>query len=194
MERLNKNYWNDRYEENNTPWDIGYASPPLTDYIDTLEDKNIRILIPGAGKGHEVAYLFNQGFQNVYVCDWAGKAFDDFYQIMPDFPGEQCLISDFFELEIEIDLIIEQTFFCAIDPSLREKYAQKTADLLADNGILAGLFFASEFPFEGPPFGGTRQEYHKIFNPYYQILEMDIAKKSIPPRQGNELFFRFQKM
>ena len=43
-------------------WDLGEVSPPIKSYIDTLEDKNIRILIPGCGNTYEAEYLLEQGF------------------------------------------------------------------------------------------------------------------------------------
>ena len=38
-----------------------------------------------------------------------------------------------------------QTFFCAIDPSDRKKYADKIYTLLKENGKLAGVLFNHEF-------------------------------------------------
>lgn len=187
------NYWNDRYRNNQTGWDIGNISTPLKDFIDTLEDKSLRILIPGAGRAYEAIYLHEQGFKNVFVCDWAEIAFAHLKEQCPDFPQEHLLIGDFFKLAIEVDLILEQTFFCALNPELREQYAEKMAGILAENGKLVGLFFGVKFPKEGPPFGGTKEEYLPIFEPYFDILEMEFAQNSIKPRQGSELFFKMQK-
>ena len=51
---LNKGYWEKRYEEGTTGWDTGGPTKPLTDYIDQVENKDLKILIPGAGNagGH----------------------------------------------------------------------------------------------------------------------------------------------
>jgi len=191
--QLTPTYWNDRYLNDQIGWDIGDISTPLKDFIDTLTDKNLHILIPGAGRAHEAVYLHQNGFQNVYVCDWAKEAFVHLRANAPDFPTENMLIGDFFKLDIQVDLVIEQTFFCALSPELRSKYAEKMAAILKENGILVGLFFGIEFPKVGPPFGGTKAEYLPIFEPYFSILEMEIAKNSIKPRQGSELFFRMEK-
>ena len=48
---------------------------------------------------------------------------------------------NFFYHQGKYDLILEQTFFCALDPSLREKYVEKCYDLLNDDGKIAGVFF-----------------------------------------------------
>ncbi|MBP6183480.1 MAG: methyltransferase domain-containing protein [Saprospiraceae bacterium] len=186
---LDARYWQSRYEEGNTPWDIDGISPAVLEYMSNIPSDQIRILIPGAGKAHEAAWLHQHGFRNVFVCDWAEGAFKTFKEIAPDFPSYHLMVSDFFELEGKFDLILEQTFFCAIDPKRRSDYAKKCASLLNPGGKLAGLLFASAFDHAGPPFGGTKSEYLEIFLPYFNIIHMDISEKSITPRLGNELFF-----
>lgn len=192
-EKLSADYWNERYVNVNTPWDIGDISTPLKNYFDGLVDKEQIILIPGAGKAHEAIYLHRQGFSQVYVCDWAASAFDLLKAEVPDFPEDHLLIGDFFDLELRVDLVVEQTFFCAIDPSLRSKYIQKMGQLLREEGKLVGLLFAQEFNRSGPPFGGTITEYRSLFGPHFDILHMDIAPDSIKPRLGNEVFILLQK-
>ena len=190
---LDPDYWNARYEDGNTPWDIGGISPQLQLFFNQLESKDLRILIPGAGNAWEAQYLHQAGFQHVYVCDWAAKALDNFKKKAPDFPTDHLLQGDFFQLNWKGDLLIEQTFFCAITPDLRPNYGRKAADLLVDGGRIAGLLFARPFPFEGPPFGGTKEEYISYFEPYFSIDHMAISQHSIRPRLGNELFFHFRK-
>ena len=64
-----KEYWTNRYTEQNTGWDIGYPSTPIKNYIDQLENKDIKVLIPGAGNAYEAEYIYNMGFKNVFVLD-----------------------------------------------------------------------------------------------------------------------------
>lgn len=186
--KLDQDYWEQRYQDGQTQWDAGQITTPIKEYIDGLVDKNQRILIPGAGNAHEAEYLYQKGFKNTYVCDWAAKALTQFSERVPDFPKAQLLHVNFFELEQKFDCIIEQTFFCAIQPNLRPAYAQKMAQLLSENGRLVGLFFANEFEREGPPFGGTKEEYLTYFKPYFKIKTMEACYNSIPPRLGSELF------
>lgn len=193
MQELNAAYWNERYLHHDTPWDIGAVSPPIQAYIDQLSDRSLKILIPGAGRAHEAAYLKQQGFEQVWVCDWAEAAFVDFRAQAPDFPRSHQLIMDFFKLDIQVDLILEQTFFCALDPAYRQNYVEKCADLLFPGGKLVGLLFASYFPFEGPPFGGNQEEYQILFGESFFIQRMEIAQNSIQPRLGNEIFIELQK-
>jgi methyl halide transferase len=190
---LDQIYWQNRYSEENTPWDIGNVSPPLKEYLDQVTDKEMRILIPGAGKAYEAVYLHRLGFQQVFVLDWAMSAFDHLRLSAPDFPVEHLLCNDFFELDGQFDLVLEQTFFCAISPSLRMDYVTKMASLLPSGGTLSGLLFASPFEQDGPPFGGTENEYRGLFSGSFLIKRMEIAKNSILPRMNNELFFELIK-
>ena len=185
---FNAAYWQHRYLQSNTGWDTGGITPPLKSYFDQLENKAVRILIPGCGNAYEAEYLYRNGFENVYLVDLAPAPLQNFAQRVPDFPEDQLLNRDFFELGGKYDLIVEQTFFCALDPALRPAYAQKMASLLAPGGKLVGLLFDTTFQKPGPPFGGNREEYRKYFEPYFNFIHFETACNSIPPRQGSELF------
>lgn len=194
MTKLNKTFWDKKYNSGNLGWDIGYISTPLKTYIDQLTNKNLKILIPGAGNGYEVEYLFKSGFNSIYVVDISKEPLDNLKNRIPAFPEERLIQMDFFDLqESNFDLILEQTFFCALDPQLRKSYTLKMHDLLGQNGKLAGLFFDFPLTTKGPPFGGNLEEYKKLFKPYFRIKKLERAYNSINPRHGNELFFIFEK-
>ncbi|TJY32173.1 methyltransferase domain-containing protein [Pontimicrobium aquaticum] len=193
MTILNKAFWEQKYLENKTGWDIGDISTPLKSYIDQLTNKNLKILIPGAGNSYEAEYLWKKGFKNVYVVDIAKQPLKNLKQRLPDIPKQQLLNKDFFDLNDSFDLIIEQTFFCALQPSLRKKYAKKMYELLNLNGKIAGLLFDFELNNEGPPFGGSKAEYLNLFTPTFYIKTLRESYNSIKPRQGKELFFIFEK-
>lgn len=186
---LDANYWDTRYQECQIGWDLGQVSPPIKEYCDQLEDKTIKILIPGAGNAYEAEYLFNNGFKNVFIVDFAQSALDSFGKRNPTFPKEHLLCVDFFKLSDTFDLILEQTFFCAIDPSLREKYVQKMSALLSDSGRLVGVLFNRDFT-GGPPFGGNKEEYLELFIPYFSVISFEVCWNSIAPRKGSELFVK----
>jgi len=125
---LSPEYWNNRYLGNNFSWDLGAISTPLKAYVDQLTNKDLFILIPGAGNAYEAEYLVNKGFTNVYVCDIAPQPLHNLQHRCPVFKAENLLLIDFFELQhLQFDLIIEQTFFCALHPSLRKKILRKIA-------------------------------------------------------------------
>lgn len=189
---LNKEYWQERWEQDQTGWDLGEVAPVMKQFFEGI-DKRLRILIPGGGNSYEGQYLHELGFTEVFVADLAQQPLQNLLARCPEFPADHLLNTDFFEIDRAFDLIIEQTFFCAIDPTLRPNYVRKVHDLLANDGRLCGLFFASNFDREGPPFGGTKEEYQQLFSPWFSIDKMEISKGSVPPRQGNELWFECTK-
>ncbi|WP_250433137.1 methyltransferase domain-containing protein [Hanstruepera flava] len=191
--RLSEAFWDNRYQNNETGWDIGTISTPLKTYIDQLTDTDLKILIPGAGNAYEAEYLWHNGFKNVTVVDWSKTALSNIKNRVPDFPKSQLIHGDFFELQSAFDLILEQTFFCAINPNLRQQYANKVHQLLEDNGKLVGLLFNDKLNNEHPPFGGSKPEYVNYFKPLFELEIIEPCYNSIASRDGRELFIKFNK-
>ncbi|MBL3655469.1 class I SAM-dependent methyltransferase [Fulvivirga sediminis] len=190
---LDENYWTNRYNDNDTPWDASAITTPLKTYFDQLQDTTIKILIPGAGNAHEAAYLHEKGFENVYIADISQAPLRQFQSRFLTFPQDHLLHKDFFTLSGNYDLIVEQTFFCALDPSLRKAYAEKCAELLRQRGRLMGVLFDTNFKHEGPPFGGSKEEYLTYFSPHFKLNHFETCYNSIQPRQGRELFILCEK-
>lgn len=187
MEHLSEEFWSQRYKEDNTGWDLGVISPPIKSYFDQVENKDLSILIPGCGNGHEAIYLHENGFKNVHVLDISIEPLNSLRKRIPSFPQKNIHCSDFFQHQGEYDIIVEQTMFCAISPKLRMQYAENVKRLLKSTGKLIGLFFEFELD-GGPPYGGNRQEYRGYFNTYFDEVKFEECYNSIKPREGRELF------
>ena len=190
-QKLDQSFWSEKYQSNQTGWDIGSISRPIKEYIDQLEDKDASILIPGAGNAYEAIYLYEQGFTNVSIVDIAKEPLDNFKKSVPDFPKDKILQEDFFSHKGSYDLIFEQTFFCALDPSLRVNYIDKMKDLLKPKGKLVGLLFDFRLDDVGPPFGGSEDAYTIDFKKRFHLKTLAPCYNSIKPRQGKELFINF---
>ena len=190
---MDKNYWEERYLNKETGWDVGYVTTPLKYYIDQIKNKELKILIPGAGNGYEAEYLFNNGFKNIYVVDIAQQPLQNIAKRIPELKNN-LLYQDFFSLNDTYDLIIEQTFFCALLPELRKKYVEKMYSLLSANGKLVGLLFCFPLTESGPPFGGSKEEYIDLFKQKFELKTLEKSYNSITPRANNELFFIFNKI
>ncbi len=193
LKGLGRKYWEERYSHHQTGWDIGSVSPALKEYFDQLSDKTINILIPGAGSAHEAAYLWENGFKKVTILDIARQPLIHFSQEYPKFPQVQLVQGDFFEYSITHDLVIEQAFFCAIDPSLRERYMMHMYEILKPGGKLVGLLWNHPMNSDQPPFGGSIEEYQRLFGEKFDIQILEEAKNSIKPRMGREEFFIFKR-
>lgn len=190
---LSASAWDNRYINNDIGWDLGIVSPPLKAYFDQLENKELKILIPGGGNSYEAEYLFKQGFKNVYVVDLSKTALNNLHNRIPELPNNQLINSDFFDVNDTFDLIIEQTFFCAIAPDLREKYAVKMKELLKPKGKLVGVMFNVPLNENRPPFGGNLEEYLKLFSSHFKIDILEKCYNSYKNRQGRELFVKLLK-
>jgi len=193
MNKFNQHFWENKYQDNQTGWDIGYASPPITTYFDLITNKNISILIPGAGNSYEAEYLFNAGFKNITVLDVAKQPLNNLQKRIPNFPKGNLIQDDFFQHTATYDIIIEQTFFCALQPNLRADYALKMNQLLKQNGKIIGLLFDFPLMKKGPPFGGCLEEYENTFSELFYLKTLENCYNSIKPRQGKELFIIFEK-
>lgn len=185
--------WDLQYQNKNTKWDIGYASTPLTKYFDQLKDKFIRILIPGCGFAHEAAYLYKKGFKNITIVDIAATPLKQFAEKYPDFPEKKLIQADFFSLEGRFDLIVEQTFFCSLPPTMRQDYVKKMAELLTSEGKLVGVLWSIHFNEDNPPYGGSKEEYLAYFKPFFHLNTFENSYNSILPRDGKELFLNATK-
>ncbi len=190
---LDRQFWETRWNNNETGWDIGYASPAITDFFDRYENKNAAILIPGCGNAYEAEYLVQHGFTDITLIDIASKAVENIQNKFQDLPQVKVICGDFFEQTGKYDIIIEQTFFCAIHPGLREQYVEKAYNLLNPGGIITGVLFDKDFGNPHPPFGGSQEEYQQIFSGKFDILKLERCSNSIPPRAGTEVFIHFRK-
>ncbi|MCC7505661.1 MAG: methyltransferase domain-containing protein [Saprospiraceae bacterium] len=192
--------WNQRWLNGQTGWDLRSASPPLCAYCLQIpvERRNLRLLIPGCGNAYEALFLLEQGFSDITLIDIAPAAVEIIRQRFdagaPEGWAEKVKIvcGDFFEHQGVYDLILEQTFFCALDPALRHDYVVKMNELLAPGGRLAGVLFDRDFE-GGPPFGGSRDEYESLFAPQFTIKTLAAGHNSVAPRAGTEVFVILEK-
>ncbi len=187
MEELSTEFWNTRYLENNIGWDLGGVSPALKYWMDELKDTSNKILIPGAGNAYEVDYLIQRGFQDITVVDIAPQLISELKKRFDKLKQVTIILGDFFELTGSFDIILEQTFFCALAPSLRSAYVIKMASLLTPNGRLLGVLFNRDFN-GGPPFGGTTEEYMDLFQQTFEVTFFP-CQVSHPARKGSEVLF-----
>ena len=149
-------FWNDRYASGVTPWDLGDVSAPVRALVEKHFPRQGRVLVPGCGRGYEVVYLEKLGYR-VTAVDFAGEAVRFLGELAQQSQVQpEILQQDFFLLPTlynsTFDVLLEQTCFCAIDPSLRNDYEQLAYRLLRPGGRLLGVFMELDEPREGPPY------------------------------------------
>ena len=111
---LDQSYWNNRYINHQTGWDLGEISPAIKKWFDNQTNKKLKNSNSGAGSGYEVKYGFENGFKNIYYLDLSLDVVLRFKRNNPQIPVSQVLNKDFFEFQQNdfFDVIIEQTFLC----------------------------------------------------------------------------------
>ena len=173
-----KAFWESKWQQGQTGWDLKGVSPAIKVYIDQLTNKNLRILIPGCGNAYEAEYLLQQGFNHVTVIDIAPTLTDLISKKLKPYIDKEklCLITQ---------------IFCAINPNLRASYAKQMYELLTPNGKLVGLLFNTKFD-GGPPFGGNVTEYETYFKPYFKHISFMPSLNSITPRSGKEVWIEVE--
>lgn len=188
-----KEYWNNRWINKQTGWDISQASPALVKILNKYP-KDASILIPGCGNAYEAEYLIKNDYKNITLIDISEELCNNLkakFSVYKNAPKIIC--GDFFEHNGQYDLILEQTFFCAIEPKMRENWCSKMNALLKDTGKVEGLLFNIIFEKAGPPFGGSQVEYEQMFTKYFSKVQFNECLTSIAPRKGTEIEFILEK-
>jgi Thiopurine S-methyltransferase (TPMT). len=190
---LDKDFWNNRYLTHQTGWDLGAVSPAFVHHFEHhYYPPNTRILIPGAGNAYEAEFLLQKGFTTIHIVDISSVLIEILSKRFANHSRIALHCGDFFEHVGEYDLILEQTFFCALDPSYRQQYVKHMHRLLSDQGLLIGLLFNRDFD-GGPPFGGNEEEYRSLFSCYFTLQHLAVSTHSASPRLGTELWIEFRK-
>ncbi|MHB1286323.1 MAG: methyltransferase domain-containing protein [Leptospirales bacterium] len=192
-----RSFWNQRYLDKNTGWDLGQAAPPFVHLVDSGQlIIGAKVLIPGAGRSHEGIYLARTGF-DVTCVDFAPAAVQEARESAHLAKVEmKVLEADFFDLNPilhgQFDYLIEHTCFCAIDPDMRTSYVEKAYQMLRPGGMLVGLFYAHNRE-GGPPWKTTEEEVRSLFEKRFDLVELALSDYSIDSRKGEELFGRLKR-
>ena len=181
--------WQKHYNEGDLRWDLEEVSPP---FVHLWEEKRIhpcRMLIPGCGRGHEVLFFAKQGF-DVTAVDFAPGAVERLnHSLNEKGVRARVLNLDFFELPVELngqyDLILEQTFFCAICLEDRPRYVQTAHRMLKPNGRMVALFYETGEE-GGPPFNTPPDQIRVQFSKYFMIEKLGKTPHSAERRKEKE--------
>jgi methyl halide transferase len=182
--------WEARYQQQDTPWDKGQASPPLLAWLSKQKALQGRALVPGCGLGHDAALLATAGL-NVTGLDISATAVRRAQALHDPLPITwlcQDLFSD--SIGAEYDWVFEHTCLCALQPDLRQTYERAVHQRLRPGGRLVGVWFIQPdlAPGEsGPPFGISIPELDALFpTQHWQVVEDIAPVVAYPGRDGRE--------
>jgi methyl halide transferase len=149
--------WNSRYAEGSDRWTLSSAPPVLEQLIASIRDPH-RVLVPGAGRGHD-AFAWARAGHRVVALDFAPLA----VTAVRERSREQGVFVDIREADVitppidlrgEIDLVWEQTCLCALQPEQRRTYLAAMATILRPGGSMVALLWNHGGEAQGETQGG----------------------------------------
>jgi SAM-dependent methyltransferase len=177
-------FWESRYRDNFIPWDAGTVPASLQEYARNLSP-GARVLIPGCGSAYEAAHLSDKGCE-VLAIDFSPAAVE---AARKNLAGLGCIVrlADFFDFDFgrPFDVIYERAFLCALPRKMWGGYADRCAQLLKPNGVIAGFFFFADTP-KGPPFGTSQAELDALLKPQFDRIDDHPVADSIAVFAGKE--------
>ena len=186
--------WEERYRKEDTPWDKGEAAPGLIDWLNKQNlARETRVLVPGCGRGHDASSWAKAGFETTGL-DLSENALSDARQKYESLPNLAFFPGNFLEGKPQeaYDLIFEHTLYCAIDPSRRDEYAQALHYWLKPGGYFLAIHFVFPLNEEGPPFGASKEEIIKRFEPGLELLD-DWEPRHFEGRRDEEWMFLWKR-
>ena len=189
-------FWTDVYKtEGNPHWNLNEPAEAFKDMLHRIKLPKSRILVLGAGEGHDAA-LFAKAGHLVTAVDFSKEAIERGKKKYADLDNLHFHELNIFHIPQEwnhsFDVVVEHTCFCAIPPDQRNELVRLWRRMLHEEGQLLAIFFAMEKR-SGPPYGSTEWEIRKRLQNYFQFLFWGRWRQSLPRRQGRELFVLAKK-
>jgi SAM-dependent methyltransferase len=173
--------WTERYQERKTGWDLGDSPHPLEPFIRRLPPRQ-NILIPGCGRGYEIA-AFTQAGHLVTAIDYSEGAIEAARQVIGHL-ADAIICEDFFTstrlAENYFDVCYERTFLCALPAALRVSYGKRIASLLRSSGVLAGVFLYGPPTEDGPPYPMDATVRETVVDPYFALVSDEDGSSGLP--------------
>lgn len=165
-------FWQERFDKQETRWDRGGPSPQLLAWLDSGELQPCRIAVPGCGGGWEVAELATRGFE-VVGLDYTPAAVERTRALL----RQKGLVAEVTQADVlthqperPFDAVYEQTCLCAIHPDHWVRYAGQLHRWIRPGGALWALFMQRPRPeaveqglIEGPPYHGDINAMRALF-------------------------------
>lgn len=188
-------FWEELYQNQNTPWDLTSFAPPLKTFLDSpykVSPGTIAVL--GCGTGYDALLFAQYGFE-VVAFDFAPSAIAatraKFEQAGVFNKSAFVIQRDIFDLHQyngRFDYVLEHTCFCAIHPARRKTYEFIVRDLLKPTGKLIALWWLLDRQGSGPPFSCSKSEIFDLFSDDFKFDIVHDPTDSVAARKGQELF------
>lgn len=189
--------WEADYQRKSDGWDLGGPTPAFKRLASTRRFKPGRMIVPGAGRGHDAREFARHGFQ-VTAVDFSPYVVNEMKRLADPHTPVEILQHDIFalppKLDHSFDYVLEYTCFCAIDPKRRAEYADLITRLLKPGGAYIDLAFPLDGRQGGPPFAVSEPELLNLYQERgFKLLAREKPVDSVSPRRGAEELFIFEK-
>ena len=191
---MSREYWEQRYQTNDMPWEKGAPSPGLVDFLAAhVELPRSNVCVPGCGTGHDVRAWAAADFP-VFGFDIAPSAI----RLATEWTRTAGLTANFVLSDFLtdpppflFDWVFEHTLFCAIQPKERDDYVRAALRWLKPDGQYLAVNYLIPDQ-DGPPFGTTREELWQRFSPHFDLLK-EWVPRSYPNRKDLELMLWWRR-
>jgi SAM-dependent methyltransferase len=210
---MSQDYWENRYQTKDMPWEKGAPSPGLVDFLAAHPGlPRGTVCVPGCGTGHDAREWAKAGFET-FGFDVAPSAIqlanEKTAAAFPNLgakaklagetpapPGQPRItfqLGNFLHDDppFQFDWLFEHTLFCAIDPGERDNYIRAVLRWLKPGGQFLAVNYLIPDK-DGPPFGTTRDEQWQRFSAHFDLLE-EWVPRSYPNRTGLELMLWWRR-
>ena len=182
--------WEADYARGTDGWDLGGPAPALKRLAARGRLAPGRMIVLGAGRGHDAREFARHGFR-VMAVDFTAYAVREMRRLADPHAPVEILHADVFalppEMDASFDYVLEYTCFCAIDPARRPEFADAVARLLRPGGTYLSLAFPLDEPAGGPPFAVSLSEVLALFGERgFTLAWHETPADSVPPRRGRE--------
>lgn len=182
-------------------FDAVTPSPLLVKYLTEGSIPEGRALVPGCGRGYDVTALANSS-RVVYGLEISETAVDAAKSRLSSLSESECQYKEnarfelvnFFDLTPtsdteKYDFVYDYTFLCALDPSIREGWASKMAEVVKPGGLLLTLIFPiNEVKVGGPPHKVSLEVVKNLLEPLgFECEELRLLPPELchPTRDGS---------
>lgn len=190
--------WENCWEQGLTPWDLGRPTPIILHLHQTGALPKGRALVPGCGSGYDVVAMACSE-RYVVGLDVSHTAIEKAIELSSSLPNSSYftfLKADFFTWHPPelFDLIFDYTFFCAIEPGMRSRWACKVQEMLKPDGELITLMYPISDHVGGPPYKVSVSDYEEVLHPMgFKAVTIVDNELAIEARKGREKFGRWRR-
>jgi len=182
-DRARPEFWDTRYASGKTPWDFHGVPKSLRAFLKSHEPGTV--LIPGCGTSQDVRAFLEASWKAAAI-DFSPVAVKQARAQLGK-GADSVILGDFFkyDFEMEFDVIYERTFLSALSPKLWPAYANRMAQLLRPDGLLAGIFLYGQES-DPPPYMLAEGQLDGLFAKKFTLERSLPVEDSMPFFIGKE--------